>query len=142
MTDWLGEHLQKMGTAAGPEDQPFVITRVYSVPLERMWDAWTQRDHLKQWFGPKGITISHSTLDVRPGGVFHYCMRCAPLSLSRRDGRLHPSSEARRRHRGLTGGVLPFALVALRPGGPGPHRILIGICIAGHCRTAARILYS
>ncbi|MDB5332571.1 MAG: hypothetical protein JWP03_3722 [Phycisphaerales bacterium] len=71
----LGEHLQKMGTAAGPKDQPFVITRVYSVPLERMWDAWTQRDHLKQWFGPQGVTIPHCTLDLRPGGVFHYCMR-------------------------------------------------------------------
>lgn len=28
-----------------------------------------------QWFGPKGFTMRVATLDLRPGGVFHYCLR-------------------------------------------------------------------
>src|SRR5688500_12877675 len=28
-----------------------------------------------EWFGPKGFTLVVATLDFRPGGVFHYCLR-------------------------------------------------------------------
>jgi uncharacterized protein YndB with AHSA1/START domain len=28
-----------------------------------------------KWFGPKEVTIPHCTMDLRPGGIFHYCMR-------------------------------------------------------------------
>ncbi len=70
----LAEHLQQM-SGAGPANPPFVITRVFNVPLETMWQAWTESDQLTQWFGPKGLTISRCTLDLRPGGTFHYCMR-------------------------------------------------------------------
>jgi uncharacterized protein YndB with AHSA1/START domain len=40
-----------------------------------MWSAWTERDQLMKWFGPKGVSIPMCTLDVRPSGIFHYCMR-------------------------------------------------------------------
>jgi uncharacterized protein YndB with AHSA1/START domain len=29
---------------------------------------------MMQWFGPKGFKITTATQDMRPGGVFHYCM--------------------------------------------------------------------
>ncbi len=65
----LGEHVdQAQGT-------PFVITREFNAPRDRVWKAWTQREHLAQWFGPKGFTMSESKMDFRPGGVFHYCVR-------------------------------------------------------------------
>ncbi len=51
---------------------PFVITRVYNVPREAVWKAWTERDALAQWWGPKGCTVEVAALDVRPGGIFHY----------------------------------------------------------------------
>ena len=28
-----------------------------------------------QWFGPKGFTMRTAKLDLRPGGIFHYCLR-------------------------------------------------------------------
>jgi len=40
-----------------------------------VWKAWTERDRLMQWFGPKGFTMSTAKMDFRPGGSFHYCMR-------------------------------------------------------------------
>ncbi len=58
-----------------PTPTDFTISRVFDAPRELMWKAWTERDHLARWFGPKGASISAATLDFRPGGVFHYCMR-------------------------------------------------------------------
>jgi uncharacterized protein YndB with AHSA1/START domain len=56
----------------GPE---FVVTRVFAAPREMVWRAWTELDRLKQWWGPKGFGIDSCTLDLRPGGVFHYRMK-------------------------------------------------------------------
>jgi uncharacterized protein YndB with AHSA1/START domain len=60
------------GISAG---QDFVITRTFNAPRELVWRAWTEREQLVRWFGPKGSTIPHATLDLRPGGTFHYAMR-------------------------------------------------------------------
>ena len=59
-------------SAAGQE---FVITRVFDAPRELVWKAWTDRERLMQWFGPKGFALKVATLDFRPGGTFHYSMR-------------------------------------------------------------------
>lgn len=53
----------------------FVISRVLNAKPDKVWKAWTEREELMQWFGPKGVTIPVATMDFRPGGVFHYCMR-------------------------------------------------------------------
>src|SRR4051812_23002306 len=68
----LGEQL-----AVAPADRPFVISRAFDAPRELVWKAWTERDQLMQWFGPKGFTMTVANLDFRPGGVFHYCLRSA-----------------------------------------------------------------
>jgi uncharacterized protein YndB with AHSA1/START domain len=53
----------------------FVITRELDAPREAVWKAWTNAESMKQWWGPKGCTILQCKMDLRPGGVFHYCMR-------------------------------------------------------------------
>lgn len=58
-------------------NETFVITRTFDAPRSLVWKAFTEREHLMQWFGPKGVTIPKCTLDLKPGGVFHYCMRTA-----------------------------------------------------------------
>ena len=55
--------------------KPFVTSRTFDEPRDLVWKAWTERDRLMQWFGPTGFTMSRATLDFRPGGVFHYCLR-------------------------------------------------------------------
>ena len=62
-------------SASIPTNQDFVISRVFNAPREQVWRAWTKREQLMQWFGPKGSTIRHAKLDLRPGGTFHYAMR-------------------------------------------------------------------
>ena len=64
-----------MAAKSGDTEKPFVITRVFDAPRDLVWEAWTDREHLMKWWGPKGFTMRHCTNDVRPGGIFHYCMR-------------------------------------------------------------------
>jgi uncharacterized protein YndB with AHSA1/START domain len=54
---------------------PFRITRTFNAPRDVVWKAWTDVNALKQWFGPKGFTTSFAKLDLRPGGIYHYCLQ-------------------------------------------------------------------
>jgi uncharacterized protein YndB with AHSA1/START domain len=56
-------------------DQDIVITRVFDAPRDLVWKAWTKPERLMRWWAPKGFTTPVCTVDLRPGGVFHYCMR-------------------------------------------------------------------
>ncbi len=60
-------------SAGGSPD--FVITRVFDAPRDLVWKAWTERERLMEWFGPKGFTMSTAKLDFRPGGVFLYALK-------------------------------------------------------------------
>src|SRR4051794_16251013 len=48
------------------------ITRVFDVPRERVWRAWTEADEIARWWGKRGWSTPPEsvTLDLRPGGVF------------------------------------------------------------------------
>jgi uncharacterized protein YndB with AHSA1/START domain len=70
----LGRLEEQLASAGSPPEE-FVILRVFDAPRDLVWKAWTERDRLMQWFGPKGFTMTAATLDLRPGGVFHYCLR-------------------------------------------------------------------
>jgi uncharacterized protein YndB with AHSA1/START domain len=61
------------GLAAAAE-QDLVIVRVLSAPVARVWRAWSDPAQLARWWGPKGFSMEVASLDLRPGGVFHYAM--------------------------------------------------------------------
>jgi len=70
------------GDAAAPflperrkHNREFTIARIFNAPRELVFAAWTQQQHLKLWFGPKGFTIPISHLNLVPNGAFHYCLR-------------------------------------------------------------------
>jgi uncharacterized protein YndB with AHSA1/START domain len=52
-----------------------VITHVIDAPRDLVFRAWTDPAQLMRWWGPKGFTTPVCTVDLRVGGVFHYCMR-------------------------------------------------------------------
>ncbi len=58
----------------GPE-AVFHISRTVNGPLDVVWKAYTEQEPLMQWFGPSGFSMPVSRFDLRPGGIFHYCLR-------------------------------------------------------------------
>jgi uncharacterized protein YndB with AHSA1/START domain len=64
----------KVSSRAAPFE--FIIKRTFNAPLERVWKAWTDPKQLLQWWGPKGFTtVSAKIGELKPGGMFHYCLR-------------------------------------------------------------------
>ena len=53
------------------------ITHTFNAPRELVFKAFTESEHLKNWWGPKGWIIEVSESDFRTGGVFHYSQRPA-----------------------------------------------------------------
>ena len=52
-----------------------VLERTIDVPRELVWNAWTEPEHLKQWFTPAPWTTVDCEIDLRPGGIFRTVMR-------------------------------------------------------------------
>ena len=61
--------------AANTASKDFVISRVFDAPRDLLWRCFTQVEHLKQWWGPKGVRIGKANVDFRVGGSFHYAMQ-------------------------------------------------------------------
>jgi uncharacterized protein YndB with AHSA1/START domain len=59
--------------AAGKHE--FTLTRTFDAPRTLVFQAWTQPEHLKRWWGAQGCTIGACEVDLRTGGKFHYCMK-------------------------------------------------------------------
>jgi len=51
------------------------LERVVDVPRERVWQAWTQPEHVKKWFTPAPWKTVECEIDLRPGGIFRTVMR-------------------------------------------------------------------
>ena len=62
---------------ARSDQNELVLVRVFDAPRELVFNAWTQPEHLKNWWGPHGFTLPHCTVDLRSGGAYHFCMRSA-----------------------------------------------------------------
>jgi uncharacterized protein YndB with AHSA1/START domain len=56
------------------ETREFTISRVLDAPRDLVWKAFTDPEHMKQWWGPKGFKVIHSKMDLRVGGTYHYGM--------------------------------------------------------------------
>lgn len=52
-----------------------VMTRIFDAPRERLWQAWSEPEKFKQWWGPKIFSAPSSTIDFRVGGKYLHCMR-------------------------------------------------------------------
>jgi uncharacterized protein YndB with AHSA1/START domain len=72
----LNETLERLGEELASMSEPqFEISRSFDAPRDLVWKAFTESKRLMHWWGPKGSTWVSGKLDLRPGGMFHYCMR-------------------------------------------------------------------
>lgn len=57
-----------------PSEREILITRTFNAPRALVFAAWTTPEHLAKWWGPRGWTTTIKTLELKPGGTWHYLM--------------------------------------------------------------------
>ncbi|MGE3973528.1 MAG: SRPBCC family protein [Bdellovibrionales bacterium] len=68
--DRLGEYLTK--ESSGKEQ--FIINRSFDVPLETMFEMWTNPKHFSKWLAPTGFSMEFIRADIQTGGSTFYFM--------------------------------------------------------------------
>jgi uncharacterized protein YndB with AHSA1/START domain len=59
-------------TVTTPSDLEIAMTRVFDAPRQRVFDAWTKPELLRQWFGRRGDVLSVCEVDLRVGGTYRF----------------------------------------------------------------------
>lgn len=58
----------------GSADREILVRRTIDGPRHLVFRAWTDPDHLAQWWGPHGFTTTTRSFDFRVGGVWEFLM--------------------------------------------------------------------
>ena len=72
-TDIVGNSLKNF--VEGRHAGEMILTRVFDAPRELMWKLWTEPEHIRKWWGPKGYTLPGCEMDFRPRGAYRFVMR-------------------------------------------------------------------
>ena len=56
-----------------PESE-IVSSRIFNTNRETLFRAWSDPNHLKNWWGPKGFTNTFNEFDFREGGNWSFIM--------------------------------------------------------------------
>lgn len=56
------------------DQRTFTITFERTLPASReaVFDAWTRPEQLAEWWDPTGTRLAECSIDLRPGGAFHF----------------------------------------------------------------------
>jgi len=55
-------------------DREIVITRIINAPQTLVFDVWTDAQHLGEWWGPNGFTITTHSREMKVGGTWRFTM--------------------------------------------------------------------
>jgi uncharacterized protein YndB with AHSA1/START domain len=55
-------------------DREIVAERMIDAPPEIVFKILTEKEHIAEWWGPRGFTTTTQSMEVRPGGVWRFCM--------------------------------------------------------------------
>lgn len=64
-----------MNDLADIEKRTLTLERILDAPLQLVWDAWTQPDHIAKWWGPPGMETTVLKHDFKEGGEWEYAMK-------------------------------------------------------------------
>ena len=53
-------------------EREIVLSRVIKAKRDIVFAAWTEPEHLPNWFGPAGFKIETKQIDIRVGGVWRF----------------------------------------------------------------------
>lgn len=58
-----------------PSDCEIVLTRLFRAPRVLVYEAFSEPEILKRWFGPRGWSLVVCEIDARVGGGFRFVLR-------------------------------------------------------------------
>jgi uncharacterized protein YndB with AHSA1/START domain/uncharacterized glyoxalase superfamily protein PhnB len=67
--------MDELNGATKPAAREMVISRTFNAPRNLVWQAWTEPDRVKKWWGPRIFTAPVVKIDFRVGREYLYCMR-------------------------------------------------------------------
>ncbi|HEX3074892.1 MAG TPA: SRPBCC domain-containing protein [Ignavibacteriales bacterium] len=50
------------------------VTKTLSAPVNKVWEVWTNPEHIVNWWGPNGFTSAIHAMNVTPGGEWRLTM--------------------------------------------------------------------
>lgn len=69
MSDQIGKYETVIST---PSDTEIRIERVFDAPRQLVWECYTDPDLLREWLGPRRLTMRVEEYDVQVGGSYRY----------------------------------------------------------------------
>ena len=51
------------------------VTRTLDMPLEKVWQAFSESKYFKKWWSPEGFICPYSSINFKTGGKYLHCMR-------------------------------------------------------------------
>ena len=55
-------------------DNKVTYKRYFDVPISLVFEAWSSPEHLSQWWGPDGFTLTTRSMDFSKGGIWDFIM--------------------------------------------------------------------
>lgn len=75
-----GGDMDKTKVTKDVENKTLIIERVFDAPIDKLWQAYADKDWFEKWWGPEGWQTTTKEFDFSVGGKVHYCMKCIDRS--------------------------------------------------------------
>jgi uncharacterized protein YndB with AHSA1/START domain len=79
-----GAVMSETRETVSPQKQDLIMTRVFDVPVEEAWKAWTEPQYVMRWWGPDHFTCPSARINFQEGQSSIVCMR-APKEFGGQD---------------------------------------------------------
>ena len=56
------------------EENILIHTRILDAPRDLVWEVWTTPEHIKEWWGPNGFSLTTKSMNVEPGKTWDSIM--------------------------------------------------------------------
>jgi uncharacterized glyoxalase superfamily protein PhnB/uncharacterized protein YndB with AHSA1/START domain len=66
--------MEEKSSAFRQEGNQLIYTQILNAPRELVWEVWTQPEHLKEWWGPNGFTLTNRSMEVAVGKGWDFVM--------------------------------------------------------------------
>lgn len=56
------------------EGNILIHTRLLNAPRDLVWEVWTTPEHIKEWWGPNGFSLTTKSMNVKSGKTWDFIM--------------------------------------------------------------------